>query len=55
MKTRSDDIRERLSEMRNGAAITRDQELKMMEIEMLAELNNTLVFIKENTRNLEKI
>ena len=52
MRTRSDEIKDRIEEMRRTGAATHTEELMMLQIEMLAELNNTLVFIKENTRML---
>ena len=51
MRTRCDDIKDRLSAMRENG-LSPDQELRALEIETLIELNSTMVFIKENTRDM---
>lgn len=48
---KSFEIRDRIDEMRREGPVTRDQELDMLLVEAMLELNQTLIYIKDNTRS----
>jgi len=55
MRTKADEIKGRLESIYSKDDLTLDQEINVLMAQSMLELNSTLVFIKENTRNLERI
>lgn len=57
---KADEIKDRIAEIRARSILAneaqkRDQEINLLLVEAILELNQTLVYIKENTKNLRWI